>query len=640
MLQELIYTSAPVGLKPGSQGFCTVACTTGTPQNVVKLLETLSGYRHVFLPPDPNVSQNPVACSHQLLSLGGVPWHILSRTADAGLDYLQQKNSISHHLVLDKAELQDTGPAAILSQYQFLSAWNQKPVILPAGKKLPAFTSQPRICEQWAKLTGDAGWGGILAETALTKRPVSIIFRPGMTMLPLIDEALALQPPEVRWQVSFSTYCCNLPGGTGCQWKCILAGSPEMAQVKSTPNTLVIDLTQKLAPPPAGQFVDAARTGKPVGKQPDKHDIAIIPLAIQADEKAAPAPVATPINVPAAVPATTQAPAKKPKPAKDKKTGDDDVASKGCFWLIIVFFILVTAGLFGGIFWLYGGSISLQGNTSNLEKTVKNLENERDGLQRQIDNDKAKMEKLTSENETWLKTKSEYDQRLSAKDKYINDVAGWFSLFPQVSLAPVSVNIKSGIPRKDGELNNLIRFNGTLDRTWNISDMLSVSAACSNDKVDCQFIGTLKTYPTGNVLLAYPFRLFALQEDESWVPVADFDLVVTESGISVRGWNDDAWNKLVEAELKELHDAGNQTGGFSFNNGFSEWYEANVQGKPFVLDEDMLKRMDELDADALTADVARLIELRKSYFQGGITLQFTFDLKLSTLTEKVKRGNP
>jgi hypothetical protein len=127
------------------------------------------------------------------------------------------------------------------------------------------------------------------------------------------------------------------------------------------------------------------------------------------------------------------------------------------------------------------------------------------------------------------------------------------------------------------------------------------------------------------------------------VPVADFDLVVTESGISVRSWNDDAWNKLVEEELKKIHNAQNQAGGFSLNDRFSEWYEANIKDKPFVFDEDMLKKMGELGMDVLTgdnADLARLIELRKDYYAGRLSMQFLFDLKLNTLTDKVKREKP
>ena len=53
MSQELIYTSAPRGLRPGSRGFCTVMRTEGLPEPVVNRLEALSGYRHAFAPQTP-----------------------------------------------------------------------------------------------------------------------------------------------------------------------------------------------------------------------------------------------------------------------------------------------------------------------------------------------------------------------------------------------------------------------------------------------------------------------------------------------------------------------------------------------------------------------------------------------------------
>ena len=48
MSQELIYTSAPRGLKPGSQGFCTVAYSRGMSANLMQQLESLSGYRQIL----------------------------------------------------------------------------------------------------------------------------------------------------------------------------------------------------------------------------------------------------------------------------------------------------------------------------------------------------------------------------------------------------------------------------------------------------------------------------------------------------------------------------------------------------------------------------------------------------------------
>lgn len=71
MTQELIYTSAPRGLRPGTQGFCTVVSTQGMPVNLAMQLESLSGYRHLYPPGSPQESQNPVTWSHLRLRVGG-----------------------------------------------------------------------------------------------------------------------------------------------------------------------------------------------------------------------------------------------------------------------------------------------------------------------------------------------------------------------------------------------------------------------------------------------------------------------------------------------------------------------------------------------------------------------------------------
>ena len=66
--------------------------------------------------------------------------------------------------------------------------------------------------------TGDAGWAGTLAEAFLldATKPAYIIYPPGVDLLPLINEAIALLPESVRWRVTFSTYFTSLPAGLAC----------------------------------------------------------------------------------------------------------------------------------------------------------------------------------------------------------------------------------------------------------------------------------------------------------------------------------------------------------------------------------------------------------------------------------------
>lgn len=264
MSQEIIYTSAPKGLKPGSRGFCTVVSTHGLAKNLADALESLSGYRHVYPPQSPEASLNPVVYSHVRLTVGGRPYHVLSRIADAGLDYTQRTNKFAHHVALDSMELPAGGPAWLLAQPQFMATgWAGEPQVRPTGPRPPQGDQPAGVCQAWQRLTGDAGWAGVLAETALpeTTRNVVIVARPGIEVLPLLVEALALVPVPLRWQVTLSTYFTKLPPGVECKWRCVLEETPEALALKRAPNTLVIDLTRPLGTAVGGSLVNAARTG-------------------------------------------------------------------------------------------------------------------------------------------------------------------------------------------------------------------------------------------------------------------------------------------------------------------------------------------------------------------------------------------
>jgi len=269
MSQEILYTSAPAGLKPGSQGFSTVVSTSGMAKNLAEQLEGLSGYRHVFAPHDPHAAHNPVVNMHVKLTVGGRPFHVLSRICDAGIDYTQRTNKFAHHLALETAELSPAGPAAVLAAPGFMQAtWDGQPRLLAAGRTLPQLAATPTVCHAWQQVTGDAGWGGVLAETlgpavgATIKRQAVLIFRPGIDCLPLLAEALSLVPPSERWGVTFSTYFTKLPPGIECRWRCVLEGSPEAAQVQRSAAVLVLDLCRAMPAASGGPLVDGARTGR------------------------------------------------------------------------------------------------------------------------------------------------------------------------------------------------------------------------------------------------------------------------------------------------------------------------------------------------------------------------------------------
>lgn len=262
MPQELIYTSARKGLKLGSRGFCTVASTSGMAKSLADRLESLSGYKHVFSPGDPQVHLNPVNFSHVIIRVGGQQYHVLSRVADAGLDYTQRTNKLAHHVALEPVELVSAGPAWLLAQSGFMEArWDGEPRLLGAGRSLPQGELEPGVCRTWESITGDAGWGGYLAQTMASGGAAFIIFRPGMDLLPLILEAQALLTPEQRWKATFSTYFTRLPPGADCRWRCILEGTPEARVAERSDGGAVIDLSRDMGAPPVGRLVNAARSG-------------------------------------------------------------------------------------------------------------------------------------------------------------------------------------------------------------------------------------------------------------------------------------------------------------------------------------------------------------------------------------------
>lgn len=264
-MQELLYTSVPRGLKPGSRGFCTVLSTQNMVAPLAVALEGLSAYRPVFPIGHARVAENPVVYSHLKLQVAGKSWYVLSRVADYGLDYSQRTNKLAHHLVLDKSELPTAGPASLLRTAGIMrESWEGDPKVVPP-KPISRQPSTPTgVCLAWKDMTGDAGWAGVLAESFLkdSTRPVILLFEPGQDLRPLIDESLSLLPPEKRWDVTFSTYFTGSSQGITCLWRGIVLGSKEATESLRFVNALRIDLTSTdIGRAAGGELVEAARKG-------------------------------------------------------------------------------------------------------------------------------------------------------------------------------------------------------------------------------------------------------------------------------------------------------------------------------------------------------------------------------------------
>ncbi len=262
MSWEIHYTSAPEGLKAGQHGFCTVAATEGIPKALWERLESLSGYRHA------DGDYSPVSLAHWIVRASGKENHVLSRICDAGQDYTGRSNLFAHHIALEATELAEAGPAWMLQQSGLVATtWDGRvgslsPAALPRGDQSPA------VCSAWQAATGDAGWGGLVAESfaKTPNRQIVIVYAAGQDVLALIAEAIRLLPRSQRWQATFNTYFTSVPTSASCACRCCLAGSRAAAEAvrSASAGGLVIDLTQvaRQKPPADGEWVELARTGR------------------------------------------------------------------------------------------------------------------------------------------------------------------------------------------------------------------------------------------------------------------------------------------------------------------------------------------------------------------------------------------
>jgi hypothetical protein len=269
MAMELIYTSAPRGLQPGTQGFCTVAATRGMSPLLMEKLESLTGYKAIFPPNDPKANLNPTAFFHYRIEVGGQIYHVVGRLGSAGLDYTGRTNKFAHFVVLEPSELPDGGPAWLIMQPGFLKeSWDGPPQYLEEPKRIPRGDSSPNICRYWQQATGDAGWGGALIESFQKNptKPVVLLYELGDNTIPLLfAESLALLPPPDRWDVGFSTYYTNLGPGIECHWR----GAPaDFTDVKAVQRSGVsIWLLSNLDPAQGGALVQSAREGRVVRRE-------------------------------------------------------------------------------------------------------------------------------------------------------------------------------------------------------------------------------------------------------------------------------------------------------------------------------------------------------------------------------------
>ena len=259
---ELIYTSAPRGLRAGSSGYCTVAQTRGMREDLAAALERRSLYAH-----EPS-DFSPAYFSFRPISLGGGSWRVLSRALDAGLDFTGRRHYLVHHLVWDLAE-EPVGiqPAEILLGWKgWRQQWEGSPEELEPQWPERWWQDLPRIrppAQEWKRQTDDAGWAAYPHQLASPLGWLSADLRPEV-LLRLMGESAALREKSQSgwsWLVSFDVGGAANPVPKECQW----AGRSPWKSVSSPHGVrTALRIEECRGKPPRGRAeeVELARTGK------------------------------------------------------------------------------------------------------------------------------------------------------------------------------------------------------------------------------------------------------------------------------------------------------------------------------------------------------------------------------------------
>lgn len=231
--------------------------------NLTRMLESLSGYRHLFTPGSPEAAKNPVVYSFLQVKVGGEQRLVLSRVADTGVDYSGRSNKLAHHISLPANSQAVSGPTRLLLDKQFFcSHWQGDPKLLKP-RPLLKNVSAPKPCKFWQKVTGDAGWAGDLIDACQTGKIIYLIVEPTTPAAALLHEALSLLPQQKQWQTTFSSFYRRLPPNVQCQIRCVMADSPEIEMTRQSQNNVVWDLTKPLGSPKS-HLADHARKGKTI----------------------------------------------------------------------------------------------------------------------------------------------------------------------------------------------------------------------------------------------------------------------------------------------------------------------------------------------------------------------------------------
>jgi len=240
MAHQIIFTSLPRTLRGGS-GYGIAAQTANVPNVLSEEITKLAGYVEIYPGKDPNRRFNPV----NYLFYKFNSWYILGRIISAENDYSGRFNYLGQFFVLEQNEIQDCGPAAILKDLPFIESFEGEARILQPFSMPRGFAPNSTVCKAWESVTGDAGWGGLVAERIRSNQSAPILYDKtlhGVKALALLAESLNLLSPAERWGATFSTHVEGFPKGNQVRIRMLQQGGELTREFKN--NSAIIDLTK------------------------------------------------------------------------------------------------------------------------------------------------------------------------------------------------------------------------------------------------------------------------------------------------------------------------------------------------------------------------------------------------------------
>ena len=158
MPKELIFTSVPTGINPGSTGYCTVAKHKDIDRLLERELETISFYELM------DVEYKPVVHAYRVLRINTGTFYVLSRISFSGSDHTGRTNYLAHNLIFDESEVMSmqASPADFfLDGKGWLSSWptDRSPIFYNPGQGEKSLFLNPLLRNDlaqptWTSLTG------------------------------------------------------------------------------------------------------------------------------------------------------------------------------------------------------------------------------------------------------------------------------------------------------------------------------------------------------------------------------------------------------------------------------------------------------------------------------------------------------